>query len=64
MTIMLISEWYPDNKVHGANMEPTWVLSAPDGPHVGPMSLDIREIYKPNNQTHPSHQADIMMFIC
>ena len=29
----------PDNKVHGANMWPTRVLSAPDGPHVGPMSL-------------------------
>ena len=28
--------------VHGANMGPTWVLSAPDGPHVGPMSLVIR----------------------
>ena len=24
----------PDSKVHGANMWPTWVLSAPDGPHV------------------------------
>ena len=23
-------------------MEPTWVLSAPDGPHVGPMNLAIR----------------------
>ena len=23
----------PDSKVHGANMGPTWVLSAPDGPH-------------------------------
>ena len=33
----------PDNKVHGANIRPTWVLSAPDGPHVGPMSLAIRE---------------------
>ena len=29
----------PDSKVHGANMKPTWVLSAPDGPHVGPMDL-------------------------
>ena len=28
---------YPDNKVHRANMGPSWVLSAPDGPHVGPM---------------------------
>ena len=35
----------PDNKVHGANMVPTWVLSAPDGPHVGPMNLAIREGY-------------------
>ena len=33
------------NKVHGANMGPTWVLSAPDGPHVGPMSLAIRECF-------------------
>ena len=36
--------YYPDNKVHGANMGPTWVLSAPDGPHVGPMSLAIRVV--------------------
>ena len=28
---------------HGANMGPTWVLSAPDGPHVGPMNLAIRD---------------------
>ena len=33
---------YPDSKVHKANMGPTWVLSAPDGPHVGPMNLAIR----------------------
>ena len=33
----------PDNKVHGANMGPTWVLSAPGGPHVGPMNLPIWE---------------------
>ena len=30
-----------DSKVHGANMGPTWVLSAPDGPNVGPMNLAI-----------------------
>ena len=35
-------ENYPDSKVHGANMGPTWVLSAPDGPHIGPMNLAIR----------------------
>ena len=33
---------YPDIKAHGSNMEPTWVLSAPDGPHVGPMNLAIK----------------------
>ena len=32
----------PDSKVHGANMGPIWDLSAPDGPHVGPMDLAIR----------------------
>ena len=31
-----------DSKIHGANMGPTWVLSVPDGPHVGPMNLAIR----------------------
>ena len=34
----------PDSKARGANMGPTWVLSAPDGPHVGPMNLAIRDI--------------------
>ena len=33
---------YPDNKIHGANMGPTWVLSAPGGSHVGPTNLAIR----------------------
>ena len=28
--------YIPDSNVHGANMGPTWVLSASDGPHVGP----------------------------
>ena len=36
---------YPDSKVHMAHMEPTWVLSAPGRPHVGPMNLAIR-VYK------------------
>ena len=33
----------PDSKVHGANMGPTWVLSAPDGPHMGLLNLAIRD---------------------
>ena len=36
---------YPDSKVHGAKMGPTWVLPAPDGPYVGPMNLAIRLVY-------------------
>ena len=35
---------FPENKAHGANMGPTWVLLAPDGPHVGPMKLAIRVV--------------------
>ena len=40
----LSPEPIPDSKVHGANMGPTWVLSAPDGPHVGPMNLAIGDV--------------------
>ena len=29
------------------NMGPTWVLSAPDGPHIGPMNLIIRGSTEP-----------------
>ena len=36
----------PDNKVCGANMGPTWVLSAPDGPQVGPINLS-RKFFMP-----------------
>ena len=32
---------YPDSEVHGAKMGPTWVLLAPDGPHIGPVNLAI-----------------------
>ena len=35
----------PDSKVQGDNMGPTWVLSAPDRSHVGPMNLAIRECH-------------------
>ena len=41
--LLLGMEYIPDSKVHGANMGPTWVLSAPDGPHVGPMNLAISD---------------------
>ena len=35
---------FPDSKVHGDNVGPTWVLSALDGPHVVPMNLAIRVV--------------------
>ena len=41
-TVMMYLINYPDSKVHGANMGSTWVLSSPDGPHVGPMNRAIR----------------------
>ena len=34
--IILCSYVCPDSKIHVANIGPTWVLSAPGGPHVGP----------------------------
>ena len=34
---------YPDSKVHGANVGPTWGRQDPDGPHVGPMNFAIWE---------------------
>ena len=36
---------FPDSKVHVALMGPTWVLSAPGGPHLGPINLDISPPY-------------------
>ena len=41
---MIKQDTGPDSKVRGANMGPTWLLSVPDGPHVGPMNFAIRGI--------------------
>ena len=40
----LMSVKVPDSKIHGVNMGLDWVLSAPDGPHVGTMNLAIRGV--------------------
>ena len=45
----------PDSKVHGANMGPTWVLSSPGGPHVGPMNLPIWDGYVYNSRSRTVH---------
>ena len=33
---------FPDSTLYGANMGPTWVLSAQDGLHIDPINLAIR----------------------
>ena len=48
MSQTIILSWHThaisDSKIHGVNMGSTWVLSAPDRPNVGHMSLAIRDI--------------------
>ena len=39
---------FPDSNIHGANMGPIWGMSAPDGPHVGPMNFAIWVIPSPD----------------
>ena len=41
ISVREISQNFPDSKVHGAHMRPTWVLSAQGGPHVGPIEFAI-----------------------
>ena len=58
----------PDSKVHGANMGPTGVLSAPDGPYVVPMNLAIREvlliyIFFSNYPQHSPAQASLATMV-
>ena len=53
----------PDSKVHGANMGPTWVLSALDGPHVGPMNLAIRAVGQLNDSRWPFYTSVVLTFI-
>ena len=43
---------YPDSNVHEPNIGPIWVLSAPDGPHAGPMNLAIRVVPIETNTAH------------
>ena len=38
---------FPDSNFHGAHVGPTWVPSAPDGSHVGPMNLALRVVIVP-----------------
>ena len=42
----MVLNGFADSKVHGTNTGGTAILSAPDGPHIGPMKLAIRVIGK------------------
>ena len=58
-----IQEDIPDSKVHGANMGPIWVLSAPDGPHVGLMNLAIRDIPVAMKEVAGKKDSDLPKYI-
>ena len=36
--------FFPDSNSHVANMGPTWVLSVPGGPYVGPMRTNLNNL--------------------
>ena len=48
----------PDSKVHVSQMGPTWVLSAPGRPHVGPMNLAIVMSHRPRYQAEAGDLSD------
>ena len=54
---------YLDNKVHGANMGPTWVLPAPGGPRVDPMNLAIMVHFKNKGQLKTVFSASRATFV-
>ena len=44
--LIISHKMIPGSKIYWANMGPTWVLSAPVGPHVGPINLAIKHSYR------------------
>ena len=57
---LIRSVFSPDSKIHGANMGPIWVLSAPDGPHVGPSNLAI--YYSHQGTPYLAHEGEVCFF--
>ena len=56
---------YPDNKIHGTNMGPTWGRQDPGGPHFGHINLAIW-VYIPyqNNEINGySQNANVHVYI-
>ena len=62
-TVIMLWDIFPDSKVHGANVGPTWVLSAPDGPHDGPMNLAIRSVQLNHEVCHPTAIIGIIILL-
>ena len=58
----LMKKKISDTKVHGANVGPTWVLSAPDGTYVGTMNLVIRDPFY-RNLYYISHNIFTWFFL-
>ena len=51
---------FPDSKVHGANMGPTWERQDPCWPHVGPMNFAIWvKLTKNYNSSHEQFECII-----
>ena len=58
------SQYFPDSKVHGANMGPNWGRQDPGGPHVGPMNFAIWVGLHRTKQTHwYFHECHILCYI-
>ena len=51
ITIWAHKGHYPDSKIHGANMGPTWGRQDPGGPHVRPMNFAIWVYILPSSAT-------------
>ena len=52
-----------DSKVHGANMGANWVLSASDGPHVGPVNFGLVMVLTSANATYQHFSAHFLYFL-
>ena len=53
----------PDSNAYGANMGPTWVLSAPGGPHDGPINLAIRDVVQYKYSQNTGYPLNITLIV-
>ena len=53
----MLSHGYPDSKVHGADIGPTWGRRDPGGPHVGHVNLVILVLYELRAQSSQRHRT-------